>query len=146
MKKRKILMLILLVSTVLLSGCGKTFLSRLFKSEHEEYAEILTAFFAAANQNDTKKIEELFAPNIRGKEFQKEVDDFLEFYNKTAKDGTWDKDDILLGVTGSQDRDLYRVMHSSIELKKIIRIITFIWKLLQRIRKIQKIKESRLLI
>lgn len=37
-------MLILLVSTVLLSGCGKTFLSRLFKSEHEEYAEILTAF------------------------------------------------------------------------------------------------------
>lgn len=118
MKKRKILMLILLVSTVLLSGCGKTFLSRLFKSEHEEYAEILTAFLAAANQNDTKKIEELFAPNIRGKEFQKEVDDFLEFYNKTAKDGTWDKDDILLGVTGSQDRDLYRVMHSSIELKK----------------------------
>ena len=100
MKKRKILMLILFVSTVLLSGCGKTFLSRLFKSEHEEYAEILTAFLAAANQNDTKKIEELFAPNIRGKEFQKEVDD------------------ILLGVTGSQDRDLYRVMHSSIELKK----------------------------
>ena len=46
------------------------------------------------------------------------MDDFLEFYNKTAKDGTWDKDDILLGVTGSQDRDLYRVMHSSIELKK----------------------------
>lgn len=111
-------MLILLVSTVLLSGCGKTILSRLFKSEHEEYAEILTAFFDAANQNDTKKIEELFAPNIRGKEFQKEVDDFLEFYNKTAKDGTWDKDDILLGVRGSQDRDLYRVMHSSIELKK----------------------------
>ena len=92
---------------------------------------------AAANQNDTKKIEELFAPNIRGKEFQKEVDDFLEFYNKTAKDGTWDKDDILLGVTGSQDRDLYRVMHSSIEFKKKINkeIITFIWKLLQRIRK-----------
>lgn len=55
MKKRKILMLILLVSTVLLSGCGKTFLSRLFKSEHEEYAEILTAFLAAANQNDTKE-------------------------------------------------------------------------------------------
>ena len=27
MKKRKILMLILFVSTVLLSGCGKTFLS-----------------------------------------------------------------------------------------------------------------------
>ena len=118
MKKRKILMLILLVSTVLLSGCGKTILSRLFKSEQEEYAEILTAFLDAANQNDTKKIEELFAPNIRGKEFQKEVDDFLEFYNKTAKDGTWDKDDILLGVRGSQDRDLYRVMHSSIELKK----------------------------
>ncbi len=44
MKKRKIFMLILLVSTVLLSGCGKTILSRLFKSEHEEYAEILTAF------------------------------------------------------------------------------------------------------
>lgn len=65
-------MLILLVSTVLLSGCGKIFLSRLFKSEHEEYAEILTAFLAAANQNDTKKIEKLFAPNIRGKEFQKE--------------------------------------------------------------------------
>ena len=74
------------------------------------------------------------------------MDDFLEFYNKTAKDGTWDKDDILLGVRESQDRHLYRVMHSSIELKKIIRIITFIWKLLQRIRKIQKIKESRLLI
>ena len=36
--------------------------------------KILTAFLAAANQNDTKKIEELFAPNIRGKEFQKEVD------------------------------------------------------------------------
>ena len=48
------------------------------------------------------------------------MDDFLEFYNKTAKDGTWDKDDILLGVRGSQDRHLYRVMHSSIELKKII--------------------------
>ena len=46
------------------------------------------------------------------------MDDFLEFYNKTAKDGTWDKDDILLGVRGSQDRHLYRVMHSSIELKK----------------------------
>ena len=61
MKKRKILMLILFVSTVLLSGCGKTFLSRLFKSEHEEYVEILTAFLAAANQNDTKKIEELIA-------------------------------------------------------------------------------------
>ena len=118
MKKRKILMLILLVSTVLLSGYGKTFLSRLFKSEHEEYAEIHTAFLAAANQNDTKKIEELFAPNISGKEFQKEVDDFLEVYNKTAKDGIWDKGDISLGVTGSQDRDLYRVMHSSIELKK----------------------------
>ena len=70
-----------------------------------------------------KPIEELFAPNIRGKEFQKEVDDFLEFYNKTAKDGTWDKDDILLGVRGSQDRHLYRVMHSSIELKKIMRIL-----------------------
>ena len=111
-------MLILLVSTVLLSGYGKTFLSRLFKSEHEEYAEIHTAFLAAANQNDTKKIEELFAPNISGKEFQKEVDDFLEVYNKTAKDGIWDKGDISLGVTGSQDRDLYRVMHSSIELKK----------------------------
>ena len=48
------------------------------------------------------------------------MDDFLEFYNKTAKDGTWDKDDILLGVRESQDRHLYRVMHSSIELKKII--------------------------
>ena len=45
MKKRKILMLILLVSTVLLSGCGKTFLSRLFKSEHEEYAENSYGFF-----------------------------------------------------------------------------------------------------
>lgn len=33
----------------------ETFLSRLFKSEHEEYAEILTAFLAAANQNDTKE-------------------------------------------------------------------------------------------
>lgn len=43
-EKRKIFMLILLVSTVLLSGCGKTILNRLFKSEHEEYAEILTAF------------------------------------------------------------------------------------------------------
>lgn len=43
--------------------------------------------FAAANQNDTKKIEELFAPNIRGKEFQKEVDDFLNFTTKQQKMG-----------------------------------------------------------
>lgn len=87
MKKRKILMLILLVSTVLLSGCGKTFLSRLFKSEHEEYAEILTAFLAAANQNDTKKIEELFAPNIRGKNFKKKWMIFWNFTTKQQKMG-----------------------------------------------------------
>ena len=118
MKKRKIFILILLLSAVLLSGCEKTILSRLFKSEHEEYAEILTAFLDAANQNDTKKIEGLFAPNIRGKEFQKEVDEFLKFYNKTAKDGTWNKDDILLNVTGSQDSTLYRTMNSSLKLKK----------------------------
>ena len=44
--------------------------------------------FCCGKSNDTKKIEELFAPNIRGKEFQKEVDDFLEFYNKNSK--RWD--------------------------------------------------------
>ena len=50
--------------------------------------KFLRLFLAAANQNDTKKIEELFAPNIRGKEFQKEVDDFFGILQQNSK--RWD--------------------------------------------------------
>lgn len=32
----------------LISGCGKTFLSRLFRSDHGEFTEILTDFLDAA--------------------------------------------------------------------------------------------------
>ena len=48
--------------------------------------------------------------------------DFLEFYNKTAKDGTWDKDDILLGVRGSQDRhlDVYKRQVDDPELIELV--------------------------
>lgn len=59
-------MLFWLVS-VLLSGCG------LFKSDEQEFTEIVTDFLDAANQNDTKKIEKLFAKNVIGKEYEKDL-------------------------------------------------------------------------
>ena len=53
-------MLVLMLVVTLISGCGKTFLSRLFRSDHGEFSEILTDFLDAADQNDKKKIEKLF--------------------------------------------------------------------------------------
>ncbi len=38
----------------------------------------------------------------------KQLEKFLEFYSETIKDGTLDKDSILMRVTGSQDRNFYR--------------------------------------
>ena len=43
-KKRITFMLVV----TLISGCGKTFLSRLFRSDHGEFTEILTDFLDAA--------------------------------------------------------------------------------------------------
>ena len=99
-------MMVLMLVVTLISGCGKTFLSRLFRSDHGEFTEILTDFLDAANQNDKKKIEKLFAKNVSGEKFEKQLDKFLEFYSETIKDGTLDKDSILMRVTGSQDRNL----------------------------------------
>lgn len=114
MKKRITFMLVV----TLISGCGKTFLSRLFRSDHGEFTEILTDFLDAANQNDKKKIEKLFAKNVSGEKFEKQLDKFLEFYSETIKDGTLDKDSILMRVTGSQDRNLYRIMDSGVKITK----------------------------
>ena len=102
-KKRITFMLVV----TLISGCGKTFLSRLFRSDHGEFTEILTDFLDAANQNDKKKIEKLFAKNVSGEKFEKQLDKFLEFYSETIKDGTLDKDSILMRVTGSQTYYIY---------------------------------------
>ena len=118
MKKRITFMLILMLAVTLISGCGKTFLSRLFRSDHGEFTEILTDFLDAANQNDKKKIEKLFAKNVSGEKFEKQPDKFLEFYSETIKDGTLDKDSILMRVTGSQDRNLYRIMDSGVKITK----------------------------
>lgn len=117
-KKRITFMLILMLAVTLISGCGKTFLSRLFRSDHGEFTEILTDFLDAANQNDKKKIEKLFAKNVSGEKFEKQLDKFLEFYSETIKDGTLDKDSILMRVTGSQDRNLYRIMDSGVKITK----------------------------
>ena len=117
-KKRITFMLILMLAVTLISGCGKTFLSRLFRSDHGEFTEILTDFLDAANQNDKKKIEKLFAKNVSGEKFEKQLDKFLEFYSETIKDGTLDKDSILMRVTGSQDRNLYRIMDSGVKIPK----------------------------
>lgn len=57
MKKRITYILLFLLVTALLSGCG------LFKSDEQEFTEIVTDFLDVANQNDTKKIEKLFAKN-----------------------------------------------------------------------------------
>ena len=111
-------MLILMLAVTLISGCGKTFLSRLFRSDHGEFTEILTDFLDAANQNDKKKIEKLFAKNVSGEKFEKQLDKFLEFYSETIKDGTLGKDSILMRVTGSQDRNLYRIMDSGVKITK----------------------------
>ena len=51
MKKRITCILLFWLVSVLLSGCG------LFKSDEQEFTEIVTDFLDAANQNDTKKIE-----------------------------------------------------------------------------------------
>lgn len=117
-EKRITFMLILMLAVTLISGCGKTFLSRLFRSDHGEFTEILTDFLDAANQNDKKKIEKLFAKNVSGEKFEKQLDKFLEFYSETIKDGTLDKDSILMRVTGSQDRNLYRIMDSGVKITK----------------------------
>ena len=65
-----------------------------------------------------KKIEKLFAKNVSGEKFEKQLDKFLEFYSETIKDGTLDKDSILMRVTGSQDRNLYRIMDSGVKITK----------------------------
>lgn len=118
MKKRITFMMVLMLVVTLISGCGKTFLSRLFRSDHGEFTEILTDFLDAANQNDKKKIEKLFAKNVSGEKFEKQLDKFLEFYSETIKDGTLDKDSILMRVTGSQDRNFYRIMDSGAKITK----------------------------
>ncbi len=118
MKKRITFMLVLMLVVTLISGCGKTFLSRLFRSDHGEFSEILTDFLDAADQNDKKKIEKLFAKNVSGEKFEKQLDKFLEFYSETIKGGTLDKDSILMTVTGSQDRNLYRIMYSDAKITK----------------------------
>lgn len=75
-------------------------------------------FSGCGNQNDKKKIEKLFAKNVSGEKFEKQLDKFLEFYSETIKDGTLDKDSILMRVTGSQDRNLYRIMDSGVKITK----------------------------
>lgn len=50
MKKRITYILLFLLVSVLLSGCG------LFKSDEQEFTEIVTDFLDAANQNATKKM------------------------------------------------------------------------------------------
>ena len=103
-------------------------------------------FSGCGNQNDKKKIEKLFAKNVSGEKFEKQPDKFLEFYSETIKDGTLDKDSILMRVTGSQDRNFYRIMDSGAKITKGNQTIIFIWRLSRRIRNIRKIKEFRLLI
>ena len=75
-------------------------------------------FSGCGNQNDKKKIEKLFAKNVSGEKFEKQPDKFLEFYSETIKDGTLDKDSILMRVTGSQDRNFYRIMDSGAKITK----------------------------
>ena len=75
-------------------------------------------FSGCGNQNDKKKIEKLFAKNVSGEKFEKQLDKFLEFYSETIKDGTLDKDSILMRVTGSQDRNFYRIMDSGAKITK----------------------------
>ena len=118
MKKRITFMLVLVLVVTLISGCGKMFPGRLFQSDHDEFSEILTDFLDAANQNDKKKIEKLFAKNVSGEKFEKQLDKFLEFYSETVKGGTLDKDSILMRVTGSQDRNLYCIMDSDAKITK----------------------------
>lgn len=75
-------------------------------------------FSGCGNQNDKKKIEKLFVKNVSGEKFEKQPDKFLEFYSETIKDGTLDKDSILMRVTGSQDRNFYRIMDSGAKITK----------------------------
>lgn len=75
-------------------------------------------FSGCGNQNDKKKIEKLFAKNVSGEKFEKQPDKFLEFYSETIKDGTLDKDSILMRVTGSQERNFYRIMDSGAKITK----------------------------
>ena len=96
MKKRITFMLVV----TLISGCGKTFLSRIQIRSRRVYRNPYR-FSGCGNQNDKKKIEKLFAKNVSGEKFEKQPDKFLEFYSETIKDGTLDKDSILMRVTGS---------------------------------------------
>lgn len=79
MKKRITFMMVLMLVVTLISGCGKTFLSRLFRSDHGEFTEILTDFLDAANQNDKKKIEKLFAKMYQEKNLKSNWTNFLNF-------------------------------------------------------------------
>ena len=59
-----------------------------------------------------------FVFKMNGEKFEKQPDKFLEFYSETIKDGTLDKDSILMRVTGSQDRNFYRIMDSGAKITK----------------------------
>lgn len=78
--------------------------------------------------------------------FEKQPDKFLEFYSETIKDGTLDKDSILMRVTGSQDRNFYRIMDSGAKITKGNQTYYIYMEVVTADKEHRKIKEFRLLI
>lgn len=112
-----ILLLFLLICMV--SGCGRTsMVNYLFASDDKEFTEILKDFLHAADENDKDAIQSLFADNvITNQDFDKDLDEFLDFYSKTAKNSSFDVDTVLTGTNGVADKS-YWCLDANVELTK----------------------------
>ena len=63
----------------LISGCGKTFLSRLFRSDHGEFTEILTDFLDAAIRMIRRKYKNYLQKMYQEKNLKSNRTNFLNF-------------------------------------------------------------------
>lgn len=63
----------------LISGCGKTFLSRLFRSDHGEFTEILTDFLDAAIRMIRRKKKNYLQKMYQEKNLKSNRTNFLNF-------------------------------------------------------------------
>lgn len=119
MKKRIFIILLLFLLIWTVSGCGRTFwVNYLFASDDKEFSEILEDFLQAADKNDKKAIQSLFANNVtKNRDFNKKLDDFLDFYSKTAKNSSFDVDSVLTGTRGTADKS-YWCLDADVELTK----------------------------
>lgn len=101
------------------SGCGRAFIvDYLFASDDKDFSKILTDFLHAADDDNEETIKNLFAENVSSKDtFENELDNFLKFYKTTAKDSTFDINDVLTGTEGNADKS-YWCMDAAVMLTK----------------------------